>query len=130
MRQNDATCVCRRVAQAREFFHQVGIRQTVEPVALHTLRVVTAGDGKQFGNTRHGAVKRRVKTGHLWQFPMTLAECLDQFDLAGQMVRVVRADAMQFLQQFLSDQLGRSMLHAVDHAVSHSRTDSKPILLL
>ena len=75
------------------------------------------------------AVKRRVETGHLRQFRMTLAERLDQFDLAGQMIRVVWPDAMQFIQQFLRDQLGRGVLHAVDHAVSHRLTDSKSVLL-
>ena len=120
---------CRRVAQAREFFHQVGIGQAVETVALHSLRVVAARDGKQLGNTRHGAVKRGVKTGHLRQFRMTLAERLDQLDLAGQMVRVVRADAMQFIQQFLGDQLGRGVLHAVDHTVPHSPDRFETILL-
>ena len=60
---------------------------------------------------------------------MTLAERLDQFDLAGQMFRVVRADAMQFIQQFLGDQLGRGVLHAVNHPVSHGPDRSKAILL-
>jgi hypothetical protein len=30
-------------------------------------------------------------------------------------IRVVRADAMQFIQRLLRDQLWRGMLHAVDH---------------
>ena len=74
-------------------------------------------------------MKRRVETGHLGQFRMTLAERLDQFNLAGQMIRVVRADAMQFIQQFLGDQLGRGVFHAVDHAVSHSPDRFETILL-
>ena len=60
---------------------------------------------------------------------MTLAERLDQFNLAGQMIRVVWADAMQFIQQFLGDQLGRGVFHAVDHPVSH-RPDRLETLLL
>ena len=70
----------------------------METVALHSLRVVAARNRQQPGDPRHGVVKRRVKTGHLGQFRMTLAERLDQFDLAGQMFRVVRADAVQFIQ--------------------------------
>ena len=50
---------------------------------------------------------------------MTPAKRFDQLNLARQMIRVERADAMQFIQQFLGDQLGRGMLHAVDHPVSH-----------
>ena len=64
-------------------------------------------------------VKRRVEAGQLRQFRMTLAERLDQFNLAGQMIRVVWPDAMQFIQQFLGDKLGRGVFHAVNHAMSH-----------
>jgi hypothetical protein len=49
---------------------------------------------------------------------MTLAERLDQFNLAGQMIRVVRADAMQFVQQFRGDEFRLGMLHAVNHAMA------------
>ena len=74
-------------------------------------------------------VKRRVEAGHLRQFRMTLAERLDQFDLARQMIRVVRPDAMQFIQQFLSDHLGLGVFHAVDHAVSHGPDRCETVLL-
>ena len=50
---------------------------------------------------------------------MALAEDFDQFDLGGQMIRIVRADAMQLVQQFLRDALGLGKVHAVDHPVSH-----------
>ncbi len=50
---------------------------------------------------------------------MMLAERLDQLDFARQMVRVIRTDAMQFIQQFLGDQFGRGVLHAVYDTVSH-----------
>ena len=76
---------------------KIGVGQTMETVALHPLRIVAARDREQPGHPRYGAVKRRVKTGHLGQFRMTLAERLDQFDLAGQMIRIVRADAVQFI---------------------------------
>src|ERR1039458_8260039 len=79
------------------------IGQTVETVSLNSLCVEASRNRKQFGHARHGLVKRRVKTGHLGQFRMTLAERLDQFNLAGQMIRVVGPDTMQFIQQFLGD---------------------------
>jgi hypothetical protein len=85
--------------------------------------------GSSLATTRHGAVKRRVETGHLRQFRMTLTECLDQFDFAGQMFGVVRADAMQFIQQFLCDQLGHDVLHTVDHSVSQGPDRLEAILL-
>jgi hypothetical protein len=129
MREDDAALRCRRVAEAREFFHQIGVGQTVETVALNSLGVVAARNRQQLGHARHGAVKRRVETGHLRQFRMTLAERLDQFNLARQMIRVVRADAMQFIQQFLGDQFGLGVLHAVDHAVSHRPDRFETILL-
>ncbi len=75
-------------------------------------------------------MERRVKTGHLWQFWMTLAEYFDQFDLTGQMIRVVRADAMQFIQQWLRHHLGFGMLHAVDHTMSHGLHGLESILSL
>ena len=36
----------------------------------------------------------------------------------GAQIRVVRADAMEFIQQFLGDQLGRGVFHAMNHPVS------------
>jgi hypothetical protein len=87
----------------------------VETAALNSLRLVATRDGRQLGNTRYIAVKRRVETGHLRQFRMTLTERLDQLNLAGLMFRGVRADAMQLIQQLMGDQLGRGALHAADH---------------
>jgi hypothetical protein len=60
---------------------------------------------------------------------VTPAERLDQLDLAGQMVRIARADAMQFIQQFLGDQLRRGMLHALDDAVSYGPDRGEATLL-
>ena len=45
MSEDDATGGCRRIAQTREFFHQIGVGQTVETVPLHSLRVIAAWDG-------------------------------------------------------------------------------------
>jgi hypothetical protein len=40
--------------------------------------------------------------------------------LAREMFRVIRPDAMQFIQQLLTDQLGRGVLHPVDDAMAYS----------
>ena len=120
---------CRRVAQAREFFHEIRVGQTVETVALNSLGVEVPRNRQQLGHARHGLVKRRVKTGHLGQFRMTLAERLDQVKLAGHMIRVVRADAMQFIQQFRGDQFRLGMFHAVNHPMSHGPDRFEIILL-
>ena len=129
MREDHAAPRCRRVAEAREFFHQIGIGQTVETVALNSLGVEAARKRQQLGHARHGLVKRRVETGHLGQFWMTLAERLDQFNLAGQMIRVVGPDAMQFIQQFLGDNLGLDVFHPMNHPVSHRPDRFKTFLL-
>src|ERR1035441_8446655 len=101
MRENHAASRCRRVAEARELFHQKGVGKPVETVALNSLRIEASRNWKELGHARHGLVKRRVKARHLRQLRMTLVEGLDQFNLVRQMIRVVRADATQFLQQFL-----------------------------
>ena len=59
----------------------------------------------------------------------TLAERLDQFDLAGQMIRVIRSDAMEFIQQFLVDDLGLDVFHAMHHPVPHSPNRIEIVLL-
>ncbi len=74
-------------------------------------------------------MKRRVETDYLGQFRVTLAEGLDQFDLAGQVIRIARADAVQFVEQFLGDQLRRGVLHALDDTVSHGADRGKATLL-
>ena len=70
----------------------------METVSLNSLGVEATRNRQQLGDTRHRAVKRRVKAGHLGQFRMTPAERLDQFNLARQMIRVVWPDATQFIQ--------------------------------
>jgi hypothetical protein len=63
MRENDAA-FCRRIAETREFFHQIGIGQTVETIALNSLGIEAPRNRQQLGHARHGLVKRRVKAGH------------------------------------------------------------------
>ena len=50
---------------------------------------------------------------------MALAECLYQLDLERQMVRVIRRDAMQFIEQLRRDALRFAMRHPMHHPVSH-----------
>lgn len=45
----------------------------MEPVALDPHCIEAPRDRQKPGHSRHGAVKRRVKAGHLRQFRMTLA---------------------------------------------------------
>ena len=101
----------------------------METIALNPFCVEAPRNRQQLGDPRHGVVKRRVEAGHLGQFRAPLAERLDQFNLAGQMIRVVRPKAMRFSQQFPGDHLGLDVFHAVDHSVSHSQDRSETILL-
>ena len=50
---------------------------------------------------------------------MALAERLDQLDLERQMIRVIRRDAVQFIEQLRRDPLRFAMRHPMHHAVSH-----------
>ena len=50
---------------------------------------------------------------------MALEECLYQLDLKRQMIRVIRRDAAQFIEQFRRDPLQFAMRHAVHDPVSH-----------
>ena len=60
---------------------------------------------------------------------MTLTERLDQLNLCRQMIRIVRADAVQFIHQFLRDTLGLGIVHAVHHPVPNCRHRSEADLL-
>ena len=70
-----------------------------------------------------------VKTGHLGQFRMALAEGFDQFNFAGQMIGIVWPEAMQFVQQFLADNFRFGVFHAVDHTMSHRLDRFEAVLL-
>jgi hypothetical protein len=118
VREDDAAGSGRGIAQAREFFHQVSVRQAVEAVALNSLRVEAPGNGQQLGDAGHGGMKRRVEAGDLGNFWITLREGLDQFDFAGQMFGIIRAEAAQFLQQFRRDALRLGVGQAVDDAMA------------
>ena len=90
----------------------------MESVALDTFCIETARDRQEPGHARQGVVKRCVKTGHLRQVRISLAERLDQCNLVRKMIRVVGTDAVKLIQQYLGNPFGLSMLHAVNHAVT------------
>jgi hypothetical protein len=98
----------------------------VETVALNSLGIEASWNRQQFGHARHGLMKRRVKAGQLRQFWMTMAECFYQFNLARQMIRIVRTDAMEFIQQVFGNDLRRDVFHPMNHPMSH-RFDRRKI---
>ena len=63
--ENDPTGRCRRVSQAREFFHQEGVRQSVKAVPSHALCFVASRDRQELRHARHIMVKSRVEARHL-----------------------------------------------------------------
>ena len=109
-----------RVTEALEFFHQIRIGQTVKTIALNAFRIKPPRQWQQLGHARHGLVKCRVKARHLRQFRMAFAKHLNEFNLARQMIRVVRADATQFIQEFFCDHLRLGVFHPMNHPMSHA----------
>ena len=106
------------VVQARKFFHQVRVRQTVKAVALNAPRVEASGNRNQLRDPRHGLVERGAEAHHLREPGLPPQERLDQGNLARQMIGRVGRDPVQFRQQRRCDRLGFKMLHAVHDAVS------------
>jgi len=110
-----------------EFFDEISVGQTMKAVPLDALRVIAPRNRQQPGDRRHAAMKRRVKAGHLRQVRMTLEKCLDQPDLAWQMIRRIRHCAMQFGDNFRRDPRRLRVRHAMDYAVSHG-SDRRELL--
>jgi hypothetical protein len=112
-------CSAGAIAQAVKLLQQEGVRQTVESVAPHTLRLVAAGNRQYRRDSRHGAMKGRVEACHLvepWKAP---AEALDELDLLRQMLRVVGNRGFQLLEQPRRDPCRLRMRHAVHDAVTY-----------
>ena len=61
---------------------------------------------------------------------MASAKCLYQLDLERQMLRVIRRDAVQFIEQLRCDPLRFAMRHAMHHPVSHGFDRSEHLLRL
>ena len=59
---------------------------------------------------------------------MALAERLYQLDLKRQMLRVIRRDAAQFIEQLLCNPLRCTMRHPMHYAVSHGFDRSEHLL--
>jgi len=66
-------------------------------------------------------MKRRVEAGHLLEIGMAPTNRLNEFDLAGQVVRIVGPEPVQLGQELLGDDLRLGVAHPMDHAVSHGR---------
>ena len=105
-------------ASAAELRHEIHVRQTVEAVALDAPGRIAPRDRQEPRDARHRAVKRGVKTRHLWQRRMAAAERLDQRDFARQMLGIKRGETMQLSEQRPRDPLRLGMFHAMDHAVT------------
>ena len=51
---------------------------------------------------------------------MACAKFLDQLDLAGQMIWIIGPEAMEFIQQFIGDDLRLDMFHPMHNAMPDS----------
>ena len=89
--------------RAGQFLHQVLIGEAVKAVTLDPHPVVFPRDRQQPGHPRHLAVERRIETGHLRHGGPPAADRLHQCDLVRHVIGVERADAPQFVEQFLRD---------------------------
>ena len=117
--------------QAREFFHQKRIRQSVKPVAPYPLRFVAARDRQQPRHARQVMVKRRVETRHLRQVGKAAMKRLGQQDLLRQMLRIEWTEPAQLLDHFRGDSLRLAILRpAMHHAMPHRGQCLAPAALL
>ena len=120
-----------RAGCAGEFFHEMGIRQAVEAVALDARGLIASRDGQDLRNARHMAMESRVEARHLRQARRAFAEQIDHGDFGGQMLRRVSADAAQFIEQRFSEQLRLVVAGAaVDNAMAYraDRIESDALL--
>src|SRR5664280_2019872 len=92
----------------------------MEPISLYPYRVEPTGNRKQFSNPWHCAMKCCIKTSHLRKIQITLTESLNQFNLSGQMIRIVSGDTMKFIQQFLCNEFRLCVFHTKNHTMSHA----------
>ena len=92
----------------------------MKTIPSHPLFLVSARDRQQLRDAREIMVKRRVKTGHLWQVRESTMKCLRQKDLLRQMLRVKRTELAQFLDQFRGDEMRFAVFwSAMDYPMTH-----------
>jgi len=119
VRQNYASLGGFPSAQPGELFHQVGVRQTMEPVASYALPVEPSRDRQQRGHTRHVVMESRVEAHHLRNIGAARVKQLDEMDLHGQVFRIERAELSQFVEQFRRHALRSPVARAaMDDAVA------------
>ena len=82
-----------------QFFHQVRVRQPVEPVAADARGLEPPGDRDDLRHPGQVVVERRVEANHLGQVRVKSPERLDQRELAGDVVRVERGDLAEVVEQ-------------------------------
>ena len=104
--QDDPAPRLLRPGNPGQFPHQILIRQAMEAIATDPGGLVPPGDRHDPGDSGHVVVECGVEARDLGQVGITIAERLDQLDLAGHVIRVVRADPAQPLDQFRRDPFG------------------------
>ena len=97
-----------------------GITLLLCPAGVGGVRVVRQHlvDGR---NAVHVEVEHHALSTWIW-----CAFSFDQFNLVGQMIRVVRTKAAKFIQQVACDHLGLGVFHAVDHTVAYCSDRFEP----
>ena len=111
-------CAASASGEAGQFAHQELVRQPVESVPPHALRLVAARDRQQLGHARQVMVKRGVEARHLGQVGKPPMKRLDQQDLLRQMLGVEGTELVQLLDHFRGDSLRLAILRpAVHHAM-------------
>ena len=106
VRQDDTAPGFLRAGDPGQFLHQIRIRQAMEAIAPDPGGLEPPGDRHDLGDAGHVVMKCGVEARNLGQVGITVSERLDQLDLARQVIRVVRADLAQFLDQLGRDAFG------------------------
>ena len=77
MGEDHAALRRRRVTEADEFPQKIFIGQAVEAVPANARRLISARNGQDAGDPRHGAVEGGVEARNLGQLGMTFGDRLD-----------------------------------------------------
>src|SRR5689334_12466375 len=100
MSENDSAPGSFTAGNALQPFHEVGIGETVKAKTLNALFVESAWNWQNFGNTRHVTVKGGIEAGDLRDLRMLPMEQTHQLKAGRQMFGIVRAEAVQFVNEF------------------------------
>jgi hypothetical protein len=100
--------------------HEIGVRQAVEAVAPHALRLVATRNREQPGDARQVLMEGGVEAEHLRHTGERAAERFDQIDLRRQMLRIERLQAPQLAEHLRGGRARRGVARA---AVHHAMAD-------